>query len=201
MCIRDRSGPRPHAVRGARGSAFDAVRGTRGTAIHAVRGTGGTASNAVHGRPRFWRWGSSQRLGNGPAMLTGGFSGTDDYSEPFRTIVVILGPTPYLRRTKPCLKSRHLSCLNSRHLSCLSSRHLSCLNSRHLSCLNRRHLAALGASWGDENDFDLIFTPKMRKMEHARRSRRTVRRSGNATTGRSAKPHYTRADGEDYVGS
>ena len=44
-----RSGPRPDAVRGTRGTAFDAVRGTRGTASDAVRGTRGTASNAVRG--------------------------------------------------------------------------------------------------------------------------------------------------------
>ena len=62
--------------------------------------------------------------------------------DPFRPILVILGPTPYLRL-------QHLSCLNSRHLSCLSSRHLSCLNSRHLSCLNRRHLSCLNVSTED----------------------------------------------------
>ena len=37
---------------------------------------------------------------------------------------------------------------------------------RHLSCLNSRHLAALGSSWGDDNDFDPFFIPKMSKKEH-----------------------------------
>ena len=41
--------------------------------------------------------------------------------------------------------------------------------------------------WGqlgsDENDFDPFFTPKMRKMEHARHCH------GNDATGRSAEPH------------
>ena len=56
--------------------------------------------------------------------------------------------------------------------------------------------------WGhlgkDENDFDPFFTPKMRKMEQIRRSRRS---HGNDATGRSAEPRSTRAGGQDYVSS
>ena len=56
--------------------------------------------------------------------------------------------------------------------------------------------------WGhlgtDENDFDPFFTPKMRKMEHSRRSRWS---HGNDATGCAAEPRSTRARGQDYVSS
>ena len=50
-----------------------------------------------------------------------------------------------------------------------------------------------------ENDFDSFFTPKMRKMEHARWSRWSRRSDGNDATGRSAEPRPTRAGGLHYV--
>ena len=51
---------------------------------------------------------------------------------------------------------------------------------------------------GDENDFDLFFTPKMRKMEHRSWSRWSP---GNGITGGCLEPRSTRAWGQDYVSS
>ena len=102
------------------------------------RASSGTGRSGVSAR--FWQ-GFGHRTGPKGSGTAVGFIWADSRGlatilDPFRAILVILGPTPYLRL-------QHLSCLNSRHLSCLSSRHLSCLNSRHLSCLNRRHLSCL----------------------------------------------------------
>ena len=107
------------------------------------RASSGTGRSRVSAR--LWQ-GFGHRTGPKGFGTAVGFTWADSRGlatllDPFRAILVILGPTPYLRlQHLSCLNSRHLSCLSSRHLSCLNSRHLSCLNRRHLSCLNRRHL-------------------------------------------------------------
>ena len=58
--------------------------------------------------------------------------------DPFTAILVILGPTPYLRL-------QHLSCVNSRHLSCLSNRHLACLSNTCLSAPDCTHICLVSA--------------------------------------------------------
>ena len=56
--------------------------------------------------------------------------------------------------------------------------------------------------WGHlgkvENDFEPFFSPKMRKMDHIRRSRWS---HGNDATGCAAEPRSTHAGGQDYVSS
>ena len=118
------------------------------------RASSGTGRSGVSAR--FWQ-GFGHRTGPKGSGTAVGFIWADSRGlatilDPFRAILVILGPTPYLRlQHLSCLNSRHLSCLSSRHLSCLNSRHLSCLNRRHLSCLNRGHPGWLFQPWNSRN--------------------------------------------------
>ena len=151
MCVKS-AGPTRLALRAAKSDWNDPggrIMGLRtaaevqryGGAVQ-YRASSGTGRSGVSAR--FWQ-GFGHRTGPKGSGTAVGFIWADSWVlatilDPFRIILVILGPTPYLRL-------QHLSCLNSRHLSCLSSRHLSCLNSRHLSCLNRRHLSCLNRRW------------------------------------------------------
>ena len=102
-----------------------------------------------------------KRFGTAVGFIWVDSRGLATFLDPFRAILVILGPTPYLRRQQSellgqdrlllfqqrgsvllkqdrCLLLRKHKCLSSSHLACLNSRHLSCLSRRHLSCLKRR---------------------------------------------------------------